>query len=252
MINLRFSNIRSNNLIGKFVRFPLSLLPKKAVLPIMQGSGKGMKWVVGSGVHGIWLGSYEADKQQLLSKFPLGGTTVLDIGANVGFFSLLLSRMVGVEGKVIAFEPLPRNIDFINQHIKLNEIENLTIYPVAIGDKSGSIKFATSQYHEQGHVAENGDISVSVMTLDELNNLVTRVSFVKIDVEGYEANVLRGGETFFQTNRPIILLATHGKNQVDDCREILMRYGYSMKSISQDLYGFDCDEWLVEPKETLK
>lgn len=113
MIQLRFSDIRSNNIIGKSLRFPLSLLPKTSVLPIMQGPGRGMKWIVGSGVHGIWLGSYEADKQQLLANLNLKGTTVLDIGANVGFFSILLSRLVGPMGKVIAFEPLPRNLDFI-------------------------------------------------------------------------------------------------------------------------------------------
>jgi len=77
---------------------------------------------MGSGVHGMWLGSYEAAKQQLLTKLSLEGTTVLDIGANVGFFSILLSRIVGSKGKVISFEPLPTNIDFIHKHIQLNKI----------------------------------------------------------------------------------------------------------------------------------
>jgi len=113
MIKLRFSEIRSNNILGKSLRFPLSVLPKTTVLSIMQGPGKGMKWIVGSGVHGMWLGSYEADKQQILADIPLEGTTVLDIGANVGFFSILLSRLVGPKGKVIAFEPLPRNTEML-------------------------------------------------------------------------------------------------------------------------------------------
>ena len=72
---------------------------------------------------------------------------------------------------------------------------------------------------------------------------------VKIDVEGAEADVLRGGKMFFQSHRPIILLATHGNTQANDCRNILEEYSYSMQKISSDLYGADCNEWLVKPNE---
>ncbi|MBG1260299.1 FkbM family methyltransferase [Nostoc commune] len=247
MIAFKFSNIRSNNPIGKFLRLPLSLLPTKSILPILQGPAKGMKWIIGSGVHGMWLGSYEEDKQKLLTELSLEGTTVLDIGANVGFFSILLSRLVGVTGKVISFEPLPRNIEFIRQHIRLNKIDNIEIISAAVSDKIGKIKFATSHLHAQGYLTDKGDLEVSIITLDSLDNLNNPVSLVKIDVEGAEANVLRGGEKFFQEYRPIILLATHGKNQVNDCQVILHKYNYSMALINKDLYGLGCDEWLAKP-----
>lgn len=247
MIAFKFSNIRSNNPIGKFLRLPLSLLPTKSILPILQGPAKGMKWIVGSGVHGMWLGSYEEDKQKLLTELSLEGTTVLDIGANVGFFSILLSRLVGATGKVISFEPLPRNIEFIRQHIRLNKIDNIEIISAAVSDKIGKMKFATSHLHAQGYLTDKGDLEVSMNTLDSLDNLNNPVSLVKIDVEGAEANVLRGGEKFFQEYRPIILLATHGKNQVNDCQVILHEYNYSMALINKDLYGFGCDEWLAKP-----
>jgi FkbM family methyltransferase len=247
MIKLRFSEIRSNNILGKSLRFPLSVLPKTTVLSIMQGPGKGMKWIVGSGVHGMWLGSYEADKQQILADIPLEGTTVLDIGANVGFFSILLSRLVGPKGKVIAFEPLPRNIDFINQHIQLNKLENITVYAAAVGEKTGVMRFDSSPCHSQGRLALTGDLEVPVITLDSLSKLDNPVSFVKIDVEGAEADVLRGSESFFKSNRPIILLATHGRKEADDCQKILSDYGYSLTIINRDLYGSGCDEWLVKP-----
>ena len=54
---IKFSNIRSNNLIGKFIRLPLSMIPKTSVFPILQGSAKGMRWIVGSGVYGMALKS---------------------------------------------------------------------------------------------------------------------------------------------------------------------------------------------------
>lgn len=252
MIQFKFSDIRSNNLIGKSLRFPLSVLPKTSVFPIMQGPARGLKWVVGSGVHGIWLGSYEADKQQLLSKLPLKGTSALDIGANVGFFSILLSRMVGSSGKVIAFEPLPRNRDFIHKHIQLNKIENITVNSVAVGDTNQMMRFATSRYHEQGYLSEDGDLEVPVITLDSLSNFESPVSLVKIDVEGAEASVLKGGKSFFNSQRPKILLATHGKNQAEECKEILQSYSYTITRISKDLYGKYCDEWFAEPQGKLK
>ena len=251
MIPLKFSNISSRNFIGKLIRSPLSLIPKKTVFSVLQGPAKGIKWIVGSGVHGLWLGSYEADKQQLLTTFPLEGMTVLDIGANVGFFSLLLSRLVGQKGHVISFEPFPRNIDFIHQHIALNAVNNIDVRPVAIADKEGKAFFSSPEFHEQGFLAESGDLEVMVTTLDVMESQVSNVGFIKIDVEGAEVEVLKGGHKFFQRHRPVILLATHGKSQVISCREILETYGYSMKLLSQDLYGTDCDEWLAQPENGL-
>ena len=247
MIKLRFSELRADNILGKSLRFPLSLLPNTTVISIMQGPVKGMKWIVGSGVHGMWLGSYEADKQQILADIPLEGTTVLDIGANVGFFSILLSRLVGSKGKVIAFEPLPRNLDFINRHIQLNKLENITVYAAAVGEKTGVMRFDSSPCHSQGRLAPSGDLEVSTITLDSISELNNPVSFVKIDVEGAEADVLRGGKSFFKSNRPIVLLATHGQKKADDCQKILIDYGYSLTIIGRDLYGSKCDEWLAKP-----
>ena len=247
MIAFNFSNIRSNNPIGKLIRFPLSLLPTKSILPILQGPAKGMKWIVGSGVHGMWLGSYEADKQKLMTELSLEGTTVLDIGANVGFFSIFLSRLVGATGNVISFEPLPRNIEFIYQHIQLNKIDNIEIISAAVSDKIGKMKFANSPLYAQGYLTDKGNVEVNVITLDSLHNFINPVSLVKIDVEGAEIDVLRGGEKFFLENRPIILLATHGEKQANDCEEILEKYNYSMELIDKDLYGFECDEWLAKP-----
>lgn len=250
MISLRFSNISARNPVGKLVRLPLALIPKQMVLPILQGPAKGLKWIVGSGVHGLWLGSYEADKQELLTTLPLAGKTVLDIGANVGFFSLLCSRLVGPSGRVIAFEPFPRNVDFIHRHITLNSVSNIEVRSVGIADKQGTANFSTSQYHEQGSLSDDGDLEVTVTTLDALEPQRPEVGLLKIDVEGAESAVLEGGKRFFEVNRPVILLATHGKAQATACREILERYNYSMKLLGEDLYGLDCNEWLATPKES--
>jgi len=249
MFQLNPNNFPRNSFWGRVIRLPLSLIPKNTVIPVLQGPAKGIKWIVGSGLHSMWLGWFETDKQQILQSLQLGGTTVIDIGAHVGFFTVLLSRLVGEKGSVIAVEPLPINLDFINRHIHLNQIENITVLQVALSDKKGVMKFASTGHSSSAHLAEDGDLEVSVVTLDSLNNFTTPVSLVKIDVEGAEADLLRGGEAFFKSNRPIILLATHSEAQIEACRSILTRYGYSMEPIGVDPYGGGCDEWLVKPCE---
>jgi FkbM family methyltransferase len=177
------------------------------------------------------LGSYEADKQELLTTLPLAGKTVLDIGANVGFFSLLFSRLVGPSGRVVAFEPFPRNLEFIHRHIALNSASNIEVRPVTIADKHGTTYFSTSQFHEQGSLSDDGDLEVAVTTLDALEPQEPEIALVKIDVEGAESAVLEGGKHFFEANRQMILLATHSREQVIACQEILSKYDYKERSI---------------------
>jgi hypothetical protein len=107
-----FSGITARSVVGKVLRLPLRLIPKNKVMRIRQGKMKGMRWVAGSHTHGCWLGSYEFDKQVFMAERLRPGGVFLDIGAHVGFYTLLGSRLVGDEGKVISFEPCPRNIAY--------------------------------------------------------------------------------------------------------------------------------------------
>ena len=70
---------------GRLIRLPLKLIPKSKVMSIRSGPTKGMKWIVGNGIHGCWLGTYELDKQNAMMKYLKPGMTVYDIGANSGF-----------------------------------------------------------------------------------------------------------------------------------------------------------------------
>ena len=118
-----FSNSAIVVLLGN-ARLPLRLIPKKAVLPILQGQLRGKKWVVGAGNHSYWLGSYEMHKRQAFEREVKPGMVVFDVGANVGFYSLLAAYLAGEGGKVYAFEPSERNV-IISQHTALNKIERL-------------------------------------------------------------------------------------------------------------------------------
>jgi hypothetical protein len=82
---INFSGITNQNILGKILRSPLRLIPPKTVLPILQGKLRGKKWIVGSGQHGAWLGSYEYEKQLLFQQIVQEGNVVYDLGANNGF-----------------------------------------------------------------------------------------------------------------------------------------------------------------------
>src|SRR5688572_25202486 len=117
---MNFSGLSNQSLAGKILRQPLKLIPPGTHVRILQGRLRGKRWIAGSSTHGCWLGSYESDKRQLFESSITPGDVVFDIGANVGFYTLLASDLVGSSGHVYSFEPVPRNIEFLNEHLSLN------------------------------------------------------------------------------------------------------------------------------------
>ncbi len=93
MIN--FSGISNSKLAGRAMRLPLQLIPDSAVVRILQGPLRGKRWIAGSSNHGCWLGSYEAAKQRKIIEFVRPGMVCWDVGANVGFYTLLFAELVG-------------------------------------------------------------------------------------------------------------------------------------------------------------
>jgi len=255
MIN--FSGISNKSLLGRFLRFTLRLLPKNMVVPIIQGPLKGKKWIVGAGVHGYWLGSYEYEKQLLFTRLisnyvsRKGKAVVYDIGANVGFYTLLASILVGSEGKVIAFEPLPRNIYYLKKHIELNMCKNVLILEVAVADKNGLAYFDDSRDPSMGCISNRGNLQVKTVSLDELVNTaqIPPPDFIKIDVEGAELLVLNGARRVLIEYSPVIFLSTHGKDIHLACINLLKTLGYKFKSIEKGKTYEEANEILAFKEE---
>jgi FkbM family methyltransferase len=228
-----FSNLNSKGLVGKLVRAPLSLIPHGTVLRVLQGALRGKKWIVGSHVHGCWLGSYELDKQQLFTKTVKPGDVVLDIGANVGFYTLLSGVLAGEGGKVFAFEPSPRNFGFLSRHVKINGLNNVTLFEAAVADQPGEAMFDFADSNAKSHLSSSGSHRVKVLSLDQLlaEGKIARPNLLKIDVEGAEARVLRGARTLLTSGpRPTIFLATHGAEVHRECMDLLREMGYALTS----------------------
>lgn len=244
---MNFLDISSKTILGKLLRLPLKFLPNGMVIPILQGKLKGKKWIVGSHVHGCWLGSYEYEKRKVFEKLILPGSVVFDIGAHVGFYTLLASELVGNKGKVYAFEPLKRNILYLKKHLTLNKISNVEVFEVAISNVNNQVKFKQENSSSEGHICQEGNIYVTVASIDRIieeNNLLPP-SYMKIDIEGGEINALKGAQNTLLKYHPTIFLATHGINIHKNCCEYLKSLNYNLKPINENKKLDEVDELIA-------
>ena len=124
-----------------------------------------MKWITGSGVHGYWLGIYENEKQRKFCQCVKTGGVVYDIGANVGFYTLLASVLVGETGRVVAFEPLLANLDYLGRHLALNNIRNTQVIEAAVSDENGRAMFSEVSERSSGHLDYTGKLEVRQLSL---------------------------------------------------------------------------------------
>jgi FkbM family methyltransferase len=224
-------------LAGRIMRFPLKLLPAELSLPILQGPMRGKKWIVDSGIKSFWLGCYERHFQRLLVEKIKPGKIFYDIGANVGFLTLLASDLV-CNGKVIAFEPLPVNAAYLRRHLELNHIQNVEVYEAAVSDQSGRENFSGSDHIDFrgcGKLEQCGGRTVATVTLDSLIQTqgLPAPDFIKMDIEGAEARAIAGAEYCLKTYRPVMFLGTHGANVRRQCSEKLTSWGFEISAIKE-------------------
>lgn len=228
-----WADIPVRSFAGRLLRLPFKLLPASAVLRIKSGRCKGLKWVVGSGIHSCWFGTYELGKQQVLEKFVRPGMTVYDIGANAGFYTLFFSRLVGSGGSVYAFEPLPENTVYILRHIAMNGLENVTLVNTAVSSENGVSPFTIASNNYMGSLGgTDATLNVPTMTLDELvENGYPVPDLVKMDVEGAEALVLQGAGRVLAEAKTTWFVALHGADASRRSVEILTKAGYKVKRL---------------------
>ena len=226
-----FSKISYKSFFGRLIRLPLRLIPKRTVLPILQGQLRGKKWVVGAGEHGYWLGSYELHKRQTFERTIKPDMVVFDIGANVGFYSLLAAYLTGRDGKVYAFEPLHRNVEYIRQHAALNGLVNIEVFEAAVADQNGEALFDPGASIAMGHLSAQGTVRVRQYCLDALlaGGQIDPPDVMKIDVEGAEYAVLKGAQALIQKHLPLIFLDTHGRDAHEATIGFLRARGYQFE-----------------------
>ena len=232
--------LSAQSLLGRVVRAPLRLIPKGAEIPVLM-SRMGVFsrrprltwWRVASSTHGCWIGWYEREVQEALSYLLRPGAVLYDIGANVGFFTLLAARLVGPSGRVVAFEPEPSSVSTLRYHVARNWLDNVIVVDAAASDQEGIAMLSGSG--SAGRLGGDAGTPVSTVTIDAYCRRASLPApdVIKLDVEGWEFPVLTGMHETLQTTRPVLLIEFHGstRNGVDwdtTCRDYLTECDYRL------------------------
>jgi FkbM family methyltransferase len=203
-------------------------------LPILAGPLRGAWWLprAGGKLLRILNGSYEPEQTRLFLGHIARGATVLDVGAHVGYYTLLSARLTGAAGRVFAFEPHPRNCGFLRRHVAVNGFDNVTVEQAAVSDVAGKARFEGGTGSGTGHLTDRGGFEVRTLRLDDFcaAHSITPTA-IKIDVEGAELHVLRGAARVIDTAQPVIFLSTHGADVHRDCIAWLRGRGYELSPV---------------------
>ncbi len=238
-----------SRLMRTAIRLPLRVIPKSTVIRVLRGPLSGMRWIVGGAPNGAWLGTLEASMMAQFAKTTKEGMTVWDVGANVGLYSLAAARCVGAGGNVFAFEPMPRNLEFLHRHVELNGLSNTIVVPVAVGNHDGTARMSHGDSPSEFHLDAAGDLEVAAIRLNQWRKETGSPppDVVKIDVEGAETLVLQGAAETFRVHRPVIFLSLHGERQRDQCGALLRAWGYVIESATPGVTVERSSEWLARP-----
>lgn len=182
------------------------------------------------------------------------GMTVLDLGANQGYYTLLASRTVGKSGRVFSFEPSPRERKALALHKRLNRCRNVTVVGLAVGAEEREIDLYVVRGHETGcnslrppiAMSESEPVRVKMIRLDDWlqRERVSRVDFIKLDVEGGEFDALKGAEALLERRpRPVLMI------EVQDLRT--RPWGYRAREIIKHLNHKDFQWFRVNADGTI-
>jgi FkbM family methyltransferase len=220
--------------LARFIRGSLNAAAPEGIAEVTIAAGvlEGLRMALNLHTEkDYWLGTYEPDLQAAARQFIKPGMVVYDIGANIGYISLMKARLVEKQGKVFSFEALPANIARLNQNLALNAFqERVQVIHAAVVDKAGDVSFLTHASGAMGkalgsagrdeHYAQT--IKVQGIALDDfvyiLGNLPPAV--IKLDIEGGEGMALAGMKHLLKDARPLLLIELHGEEasrQVWDC-----------------------------------
>ena len=241
-----FANLRKLPVIGPCLRWASAkLVPRDSLTWIQVHNGP---------AKGIWLhlnprtgrayfeGQVEPEVQAALQKYLRPGMTFYDVGANIGFFSLLAARLVGPQGHVVAFEADPEIAARLREQVTRNSNTPIAVEEKAVWSSSDPVFFARADANISpdrglGHVVTKGVdeiapgiIWVGAVSLDDYVAASAEPDFIKCDVEGAEVEVFRGAQKLLSNKKPAILCEMHGEENHRILTEEFTRLGYRCES----------------------
>lgn len=190
------------------------------------------------------LGTYERRLVEAINANLSPGQIAYDIGANIGYVSLVMARMTSPGGKVYAFEPAPNAYAMLETNSRLNKDLPFETFHMAIADEIGQETFSFFDFDVVSrlgnHSSEYKDAHLTEVKVETLDNLVANAGlpppdFAKIDVEGAEMRVLLGMEMILKSKKPRLLIEIHSEELDAEIRPYLAKWGYNAEIISANI-----------------
>ncbi len=256
-IAVNFFSIHREHKIGKFYlvrvayEFLISNLKNTKDVAHVQGN----KMILDPGdqfalsVWGVW----EAMITDLFKKEIKKGDVVLDIGANIGYYTLIAAKLVGENGRVYAFEPDPDYFDLLKKNVEINDYKNVILVQKAVSDKTEMKKlyFCKEEYRIYDFPDANHKfIEIDAIRLDDyFKNYEGKIDFIKMDIEGAELRAIQGAESLLEKNKNLKIITEFSPNGLQkfgiepkDYLELLIDHGF-------DLYHINAEEKKIEPAD---
>jgi FkbM family methyltransferase len=213
---------------------------RSADVTISHGHCAGLRFNSGGANPGYAMGTTEPLVQAFLADMLRPGLVFYDIGANVGFFSVLGARQVAPSGGAYAFEPFLENVRVLRRNVELNGFENVEVRPIAVGERPGHAYLSPGKEQTQGRISDDDGtdgskrIAVEVTTVDEEVHAgrIAPPDVIKIDIEGAEVAAIRGMLATLREHRPVLICELHGTNK--PVAELLRAIGYRLSVLELD------------------
>ena len=239
-------SLRNAPLLGKLIhRLSYRMLPAKERVwaQVEVGPGKGLWLELNPRTGHMYVrGEAESAVQAILAELLRPSMVFYDLGANIGFFSLLASRIAGPNGRVFSFEPDPDVAARLRRNVERNGFANIAVTEAGVWSSNTELNFARSGLSDPdrgsgsflGGDGATAGMPVRCVSLDDFIATAPPPDAIKCDVEGAEVEVLRGARELLEKHRPWILCEIHSEPNGRSVREILGGLGYVARPVDQN------------------
>lgn len=202
----------------KILRYLIHFFYKDGkIYKVLFGKNKGFKFIYRQDLNtDMILGMHEPNTFEVFDLFVKKGMIVVDIGANIGYFTRYLSECVGSSGQVFSFEPIPSTFERLNESIQMNRLKNVQSIRAAVSNENTQVKMFLSHTHYMASLdsawagKKGGEITVDAIRLDDFfKEKGIKPDFIKMDIEGGGVFALEGFRTLIETYEPILFLESH-------------------------------------------
>lgn len=184
-------------------------------------------------------GTWEPNVVQTVTSAVKPGMRIVDVGAHIGYYTLLFAKFVGPSGHIVAFEPSAANFTLLKKNVELNHLPNVQLFQEAVYSRAGDITInVPEEVHNSGnasirHLDQSKALQVKAVTLDSFcASSKFHPDFLKMDVEGSEYEVLLGGQEVIAQYRPKMLVELHhfdGNVALNPVPDLLRKWAYDIQ-----------------------